>query len=113
MLTGRVTRVAEFGAFVELAPGVEGLAHASTFPPTGKAGGWRDGVSVGMTGTFEVLSIDPEKRRIGVALVDRASTEEAAALRDYQERQTSSTEPASGTLADKLSGALESPRRKR
>jgi len=38
--TGRVTRVAEFGAFVELAPGVEGLAHASTFPPTGRADGW-------------------------------------------------------------------------
>ena len=31
--TGRVTRVAEFGAFVELEPGIEGLAHASTFPP--------------------------------------------------------------------------------
>ena len=29
--TGRVTRVAEFGAFVELEPGIEGLAHASTF----------------------------------------------------------------------------------
>ena len=36
--TGRVTRVAEFGAFVELEPGIEGLAHASTFAPTGRAG---------------------------------------------------------------------------
>ena len=34
--SGRVTRVAEFGAFVELEPGIEGLAHASTFPPTGR-----------------------------------------------------------------------------
>ena len=38
--TGRVTRVAEFGAFVELEPGVEGLAHASTFAPTGRSEGW-------------------------------------------------------------------------
>ena len=38
--TGRVTRVAEFGAFVELEPGVEGLAHASTFPLTSRQGGW-------------------------------------------------------------------------
>ena len=38
--TGRVTRVADFGAFVELEPGVEGLAHASTFAPTGRPGGW-------------------------------------------------------------------------
>ena len=35
--TGRVTRVADFGAFVELEPGIEALAHASTFPPTGRS----------------------------------------------------------------------------
>ena len=45
--TGRVTRVAEFGAFVELEPGIEGLAHASTFAPTGRAGGWAKSVPVG------------------------------------------------------------------
>ena len=32
--------LAEFGAFVELEPGVEGLAHASTFAPTGRSDGW-------------------------------------------------------------------------
>jgi small subunit ribosomal protein S1 len=66
---GRVTRVAEFGAFVELVPGIEGLAHASTFAPTGRADSWSRTVSAGMTGTFEILSIEPEKKRIGVALV--------------------------------------------
>ena len=40
--TGRVTRVAEFGAFVELEPGVEALAHVSTFAPTGRPGGWAE-----------------------------------------------------------------------
>src|SRR4029078_8061323 len=65
--TGRVTRVAEFGAFVELAPGIEGLAHASTFPPTGRPGGWTKSVPIGLTAPFEILSIDPEKRRIGAA----------------------------------------------
>ena len=39
VLSGRVTRLAEFGAFVELEPGVEGLAHASTFAPTGRSQG--------------------------------------------------------------------------
>jgi small subunit ribosomal protein S1 len=66
---GRITRVAEFGAFVELEPGVEGLAHASTFAPTGRVDGWSRSVSAGMTGSFEILSIEPEKKRIGVALV--------------------------------------------
>ena len=70
---GRITRLAEFGAFVELEPGVEALAHASTFPPTGHAGGWAASVVRGTTGTFEILSIDPEKRRIGVALVSEGT----------------------------------------
>lgn len=77
--TGRVTRLAEFGAFVELEPGVEALAHASTFAPTGRRDGWRQMAPAGLTTSFEILSLDPDKRRIGVALVpegsSRASTE--------------------------------------
>lgn len=76
---GRVTRVAEFGAFVEFEPGVEGLAHQSTFAPTGQPGGWSTSVTPGMSGAFEILSIDLEKKRIGVALVLKGSTEGAAA----------------------------------
>jgi small subunit ribosomal protein S1 len=71
--TGRVTRLAEFGAFVELEPGVEGLAHASTFAPTGRSEGWSAQVASGMTAAFEILSIDLEKKRIGVALVPEGS----------------------------------------
>ncbi len=116
--TGRVTRLAEFGAFVELEPGLEALAHASTFPPTGRADGWTRIVAAGMTAEFEILSIDPEKKRIGVALVDPASgrsrpTQEAVAqaqeaeeMREYAERRGPA--PASiGSLADQLRGALK------
>lgn len=74
---GRVTRVTEFGAFVELEPGVEGLAHASTFAPTGHSKGWSRSVTVGMTAVFEILSIDLEKKRIGVALVEEGSARTA------------------------------------
>ncbi len=78
--TGRVTRLADFGAFVELEPGVEGLAHASTFPPTGRAGGWAKSVEVGSTASFEILSIDPAQKRIGIARVEDGSTRAASAL---------------------------------
>ncbi len=77
--TGRVTRVAEFGAFVELEPGIEGLAHASTFAPTGRTGGWAKSVAVGQTGSFEILSIDTAQKRIGIALVDEESSRAASA----------------------------------
>ncbi len=122
--TGRVTRLAEFGAFVELEPGIEGLAHASTFPPTGRSDGWSRLVAVGMTGAFEILTIDPEKRRIGVALVpdlspqpgeigrsqaDIVSGAQAAdELREYSERQDVAPAEGFGSLADKFRGALKS-----
>ena len=77
--TGRVTRVADFGAFVELDPGIEGLAHASTFAPTGRPGGWAKSVTVGSTGAFEILSIDTAQKRIGIALVDEGSARAASA----------------------------------
>ena len=82
-LPGRVTRVAEFGAFVELEPGVEALAHASTFAPTGRSGGWSSQVAAGTTGTFEILTIDLEQKRIGVALIEEgwARAEAAAGAR--------------------------------
>jgi small subunit ribosomal protein S1 len=71
--TGRVTRVAEFGAFVELEPGVEGLAHVSTFAPTGRSEGWSTQVAAEMVGAFEILSIDLDKKRIGLALLPEGS----------------------------------------
>jgi small subunit ribosomal protein S1 len=74
VVEGRVTRIADFGAFVELEPGIEALAHASTFPPTGKAGGWSKSIAVGTTAAFEILSVDGAKRRIGAAMVEEGSS---------------------------------------
>ena len=116
---GRITRLAQFGAFVELEPGVEALAHVSTFAATARPGDWSRTVSVGMTGGFEILTLDLEKKRIGVALVLEGVPGGAGAgaqsadedVRDYQARTDSESSSGFGSLADKLRGALE-PRRK-
>jgi small subunit ribosomal protein S1 len=79
VFTGRITRLTDFGAFVELESGIEALAHASTFAPTGKSGGWSKSVAVGQTGAFEIMSVDPAARRIGVALVPEGSSRANAA----------------------------------
>ncbi|HEY7698586.1 MAG TPA: S1 RNA-binding domain-containing protein, partial [Vicinamibacteria bacterium] len=79
VLSGRVTRVADFGAFLELAPGIEALAHVSTFPPTGRTGGWKALVPAGAQLPVEVLSIDVERRRIGVAVVEEGSAKARSA----------------------------------
>ncbi|MCX6552260.1 MAG: S1 RNA-binding domain-containing protein [Acidobacteria bacterium] len=116
---GRITRLAQFGAFVELEPGIEALAHASTFPPTGRAGGWSKSVAVGTTGGFEILVLDLEKKRIGVALVmEGVARQDGTAavpgdddVRDYQARTDVESAGGFGSLAEKLRGALE-PREK-
>ncbi len=78
--TGKVTRQTEFGAFVELEPGLEGLAHVSTFAPTGHSKGWAKAAPVGTTAAFEILTIDVEKKRIGLALVPEGTSRAATAV---------------------------------
>jgi small subunit ribosomal protein S1 len=78
-LAGKVTRVAEFGAFVELEPGIEALAHVSSFAPTGKRDGWKAAVPTGATVAVEILGIDLERKRIGVAVLEAGSARADAA----------------------------------
>ena len=106
VVTGRVTRVAEFGAFVELAPGIEGLAHVSTFAPTGRSQGRPAPLASGQTGAFEILSIDLEKKRIGVSLVPEGSSRADDTVREYQEREVVAPAEAFGSMADTLRRAL-------
>ena len=107
--TGRVTRLAEFGAFVELEPGIEGLAHASTFAPMGRADRWSTHVSPGLTAAFEIVAIDLEKKRIGLALVPEGSARAGDTDRPHHDHVD--TAEGFGSLADKLRGALK-PREK-
>jgi len=104
MRSGRVTRLTEFGAFVELEPGVEGLAHASTFAPTGHSKGWTKSVAAGMTAAFEILSIDLEKKRIGLALVEEGSAAAVPAPDSDLAPEGAGLAPPEGfgSLADKL-----------
>ncbi len=77
-ITGKVTRIADFGAFVELTPGVEGLIHVSELS-TQRVRRVRDVIEEGQTVIVEVLSMDAATRRIALSLKKIASEEEAAA----------------------------------
>src|SRR3954471_22100369 len=111
--TGRVTRIAEFGAFVELEPGIEGLAHASTFPPTGSARGWIKAVPPGTTAAFEIVSIDIAQKRIGLVLLEEGTSRAAAADSRGHDAEVPASVPeaeskrALGSLGDKLRDALQ------
>jgi small subunit ribosomal protein S1 len=104
--TGRVTRVAEFGAFLELEPGVEGLVPASE---TGLARGTdiKAAFPVGREVEIVVLDVDAPARRIRLSVTAVQKARESEEVRDYAER----TEPAApdriGSLGDKLRDALK------
>ena len=65
---GTVMRVELFGAFVEVAPGVEGLVHTSELGSTRKVNHAREVVKVGQKVEVTVLAIDREHRRLSLSL---------------------------------------------
>lgn len=67
-VTGVVTRDADFGAFVELAPGIEGLIHISEMAWGKKVRKPSDVVTVGDQVEVVILSIDTDAKRMGLGL---------------------------------------------
>ena len=66
-ITGTVVRLTDFGAFVNLAPGLDGLVHVSEVAPH-RVGHVKEVLSVGQTIETMVLGVDPEKRRISLSI---------------------------------------------
>ncbi len=66
--TGRVTNITDYGAFVELEPGVEGLVHVSEMSWTKKNIHPGKIVSTSQEVEVMVLDVDPNKRRISLGL---------------------------------------------
>ena len=67
VVRGRAVRAAEFGVFVELLPGVDGLLHASEIPRHRQAA-IREAVAAGAEIAVMIVGVDPGKRRIALAL---------------------------------------------
>ncbi|TMK28123.1 MAG: 30S ribosomal protein S1 [Alphaproteobacteria bacterium] len=65
---GRVTNITDYGAFVELEPGVEGLVHVSEMSWTKKNVHPGKIVSTSQEVEVMVLDVDPQKRRISLGL---------------------------------------------
>jgi small subunit ribosomal protein S1 len=123
VVTGDVVSVREFGAFIDLGAGVQGLLHVSEM-------GWSrvsaaSVVAAGDRITLKVLRVedggkialglrqlqdDLEKQRIGVAPVAEGpaarDSQEAADVHEYSERADAKASGGFGTMADKLRGAL-------
>jgi small subunit ribosomal protein S1 len=67
-LFGKVTNIADYGAFVEIEPGIEGLVHVSEMDWTNKNVAPNKIVSLGQEVEVMVLEIDEDKRRISLGM---------------------------------------------
>ena len=108
LVPGKVTRIQSYGAFVEIADGVEGLAHISQLSPM-PINSPKDVVRLGQDVSVRVHEVDHERRRIGLSLLtDRGDrlTDDVAdddTIRAVLQRDR----PAEPTLGDLLRRALE------
>lgn len=94
IVTGKVTRVAQFGAFVELEPAIEGLVHISELAPQ-RVYRVTDVVKEGQEVSVKVLDVDREQRRISLSLkaVTAAQAEAAAQAAEQAEAEAAANEP--------------------
>ena len=88
---GKVCRLASFGAFVELAEGVEGLCHFSEVPGyTGKRGA-EPPLATGQEADFKIIKMSEAEKKIGLSMRAAADDEEKTRLVDYQRHAAAAT----------------------
>jgi small subunit ribosomal protein S1 len=78
IVSGRVVRATEFGAFVELEPGVEGLIHISELSGR-RIRRVTEVVKEGDSVDVKILEVDPDRQRIALSLKGAAPAEESPA----------------------------------
>jgi small subunit ribosomal protein S1 len=89
---GRVCRLASFGAFVELAEGVEGLCHFSEVPGyAGRRGGEAAPLAIGQEFDFKIVRMSEAEKKIGLSLKAVSDDEERTRLVDYQRQAAAAT----------------------
>jgi small subunit ribosomal protein S1 len=100
IVRGRVCRAANFGVFVEVAPGVEGLCHNSEIP--GTSGGRQDRnrpvrikdeppLPIGEEFDFKIIKMSESEKKIGLSVRAAGDDEEKSRLDDYRREATAAT----------------------
>jgi small subunit ribosomal protein S1 len=102
IVRGKVSRLATFGAFVELADGIEGLCHVSEIEdrrrkkdseqgPGAKAKSGSNILEVGKEYDFKIVKMDPDQHRVGLSYRAAVKQAERREMEEYRSAKTSST----------------------
>ncbi|QDV07450.1 30S ribosomal protein S1 [Planctomycetes bacterium Poly30] len=109
-ITGKVTRLMDFGAFVEVMPGIEGLLHVSQIS-TERIQNISRVLNVGQEVTVRVSAVDPGSQRISLTRLDARGamigSEDAVDNADIQAAMNPSAKPLGTNLGDLFKKALE------
>jgi small subunit ribosomal protein S1 len=105
MVHGRVSRLAGFGAFVELAEGVEGLCHFSEVPGYAGRRGSDPPLTLGQESDFKIVKMSEAEKKIGLSLRAAAIDEEKSRLDDYQRQAQAATTTIEEAMSLKDRGA--------
>jgi small subunit ribosomal protein S1 len=84
-IEGKVTRMTNFGAFVELDEGIEGLIHVSEFDDS--HGGEKIDLQVGNSYQMKIIKLSPSERKIGLSIRALKSDEYRADWEEYRESE--------------------------
>ncbi|NCA89189.1 MAG: 30S ribosomal protein S1 [Gammaproteobacteria bacterium] len=106
---GQVTRLQPFGAFVELAPGIEGLIHVSELGTGKRITHPQEVLSPGQALEASVLAVDLDKRRISLTLDEAKAAEAKPDLAAYA-AGTPPTESGMGSFGALLKQSLDKGR---
>jgi small subunit ribosomal protein S1 len=110
VLRGKVTRIAPYGAFVEIAPGVEGLVHVSRLAAGRRVNTPREIVQQGEEIDVLVLEVDTEARRIALERIDEDAEAERQATEEFRRAEKPQQGGGMGTLGDLLADKIKKDR---
>jgi small subunit ribosomal protein S1 len=112
--TGMVARLAPFGAFVTLAPGIDGLIHISQLGQGKRINHPREVLAEGQAIEVRVLKIDAQSKRLSLALAGSSPQEqEEDDFRQYAEQQPAQKIDSPGALGAALLKARKGKAEKR
>lgn len=101
IVDGKVKRLVNFGAFVEILPGVEGLVHISEIASR-HIGTPEEVLEVGQEVQVKVLSVDENEERISLSIKELEQEQEKADLKEYEKEEDQSSFQLGDLIGDKL-----------
>jgi len=105
VVMGKIVRLADFGAFIELFEGVEGLVHVSELSQE-RIENPEDRFEVGQEVRVKIIKIDPVEKKIGLSIKAALDEPDPGSVKAYFDTQTGGQGDGRATLGDLMSPAM-------